>query len=91
MVKSRSGSAPHLVKVSNSQYLCDGQCPQFKSINICSHVVAAAECNGDLLSFVNWFCTKRSRGTPNLMKMLSMEYHQELVTKVVNHHKRRLN
>ena len=27
MVKSKSGSAPHLVKV---QYLCDNQCPQFK-------------------------------------------------------------
>ena len=69
MVKSKSGSAPHLIKVSDCQYQCDNQCPQFKSINICSHVVAAAERNGDLVSFVNWFCTRHSHGAPNLMKM----------------------
>ena len=53
MVKSKSGSTLHLVKVSDCQYSCDNQCPQFKSINICSHVVAAAERNGDLVSFVD--------------------------------------
>ena len=69
MVKSKSGSAPHLVKVANCQYICDNQCPQFKSINICSHVVAAAESNGDLASFVDWFCTRRDHSVPNLMQM----------------------
>jgi len=72
MVKSTSGSAPHLIKVSDCQYLCDSQCPQFKSVNICSHVVAVAETNGDLVDFVNWFCTRHSYGTtPNLMKLAS--------------------
>ena len=69
MVKSKSGSAPHLVKVSNCQYLCDSQCPQFKSITICSHVVAAAESNGDLASFVEWYCIRRGHNVPNLMQM----------------------
>ena len=32
-------------------------------------MVAAAESNGDLVSFVNWFCTRRSHGAPSLMKM----------------------
>ena len=67
MVKSRRGSAPHLVKVSNCQYLCDGQCPQFKLINIYFHVVAESNC--DLISFMNWFCTKCTHGTSNLIKL----------------------
>ena len=58
MVKSKSGSVPHLVKVSGSQYQCDDKCPHFKSSSFCSHVVAAAESNNDLADFLKWFQSK---------------------------------
>ena len=52
MVKSKMGLVPHLVtNKKESQYACDDKCPQFKSIAICSHVVAAAQTNDDLESF----------------------------------------
>ena len=45
MVKSRSGSTPHLVTIIASgttgiQYRCDDKCLQYKSIGMCSHVIA---------------------------------------------------
>jgi len=39
-----------MVRVLEHKYKCDDQCPNFKSINLCSHI----ECNGDLVEFVNW-------------------------------------
>ena len=68
MVKSKSGDAPHLVRAHEHKYKCDDQFPHFKSISLCSHVVAAAESNGDLIEFVNWFGFKHGSG-PNLMRM----------------------
>lgn len=44
--------SPHLVRVSGHRYRRDDHCPHFKSISMCSHLVAAAESNGDLLNFV---------------------------------------
>ena len=68
MVKSKSGSVPHSVKVSGSQYQCDDKCPHFKSLSFCSHVVAAAESNEDLADFLKWF-QSNCRNSSNLMKM----------------------
>ena len=68
MVKSKSGDAPHLVRANEHKYKCDDRCPHFKSISLCSHVVAAAESNGYLVQFVNWFCSKQGGG-PNLMRI----------------------
>ena len=68
MVKSKSGDAPHLVRAHEHKYKCDDRCPHFKSISLCSHVVAAAESNGDLIEFVNWFGFKHGSG-PNLIRM----------------------
>jgi len=68
MVKSKSGDAPHLVRADEHKYKCDDRCPHFKSISLCSNVVAAAESNGDLSEFVNWFCSKHGSG-PNLMRI----------------------
>jgi len=53
MVKSKSGSAPHLVKITgNCYYICDGSCMQFKSLNICSHTLAAAHISDDVDGFI---------------------------------------
>ena len=72
MVKSKTGVAPHLVtNKKESQYACDDKCPQFKSIAICSHVIAAAQTNNDLENFMKWYRSKSKRQvqTPNLMEL----------------------
>ena len=73
MVKSMSKVSPHLVTVTkNSQYKCDESCLQHKSLAVCSHVVAAAESNGDLLQFLEWY--NKSRGKqPINMTPLALE------------------
>lgn len=70
MVKSNSGSTPHLVTVSKDyQYKCDDRCAQYKSLAICSHTVAAAESNGDLQKFFEWYCTNRGKRYVNITQL----------------------
>ena len=51
MVISRSGKRPHLVLPSKQGFKCDSDCLNFKSIGLCSHTVAVAECNDSLKEF----------------------------------------
>ena len=56
LVKSNSSLLPHIVtthKTNKRLYCCDNKCPMFAGFSICSHVVAVAECNGDLKSFLD--------------------------------------
>jgi len=72
MVQSYGGTAPHLVKVrgaSQADYVCDEKCPQFKSLHICAHTVAAAETNGALLKFVGVFLKRHGKKPANLTKL----------------------
>jgi len=39
------------------------------AFKLCSHTVAAAEANGELKEFMNWFKTKHSCDRPNLMQL----------------------
>ena len=56
MVISYSQVAPHLVQCkSDGQYVCDSNCQQWASSQICSHVLAAAERNNELHSFLEWY------------------------------------
>ena len=56
MVLSYSQASPHLVQnKSDGQYLCDSNCQQWMSSQICSHTLAGAEYNGDLSSFLLWY------------------------------------
>lgn len=65
MVLSRSQSVPHHVRsCSDGQYLCDSNCPQWMSSQLCSHTLAVAERNGDLLKFLEWYVKHGQR--PNL-------------------------
>ena len=68
MVKSRSGSTPHLVTVTASgttgiQYRCDDKCLQYMSNGMCSHVIAVSEYNCE---FLKWYCTNRGTKSLNL-------------------------
>ena len=66
LVKSNSSLHPHIVtthKMNKRLYCCDDKCPMFAGFSICSHVVAVAECNGDLKSFLD---TASAMCAPNL-------------------------
>ena len=65
MVKSQSGSTPHLVKTSGN---CDYK---FIFLNICSHVVAAAQVNDDIDGFIQWYCKNFGNRLPNLTQLAS--------------------
>ena len=70
MVKSKSGTVPHFVKVMDDlEYKCDDKCPQFKSLKICSHTVAAAQCNGEINKFMDVYRKKYGRLQPNLSEL----------------------
>ncbi len=70
MVKSKSGSVPHMVSIDHEKlvYKCDDKCLQYKSANICSHTVAAAEVNGDLCKFLH---SLKHKCAPNLTRLAS--------------------
>ena len=51
-VQSFSSPVPHFVtSKSSGQFLCDSQCPQWVSTNICSHTLVASEKSGKLALF----------------------------------------
>ena len=51
------------------KYSCNAECPNFKSVGICSHSVAAAEDNGDLQEFID--CLRKSNKAPNITKQVT--------------------
>lgn len=68
MVNSVSGPRPHLVvRKKGGQYGCDKSCPNWQSLSICAHAVAAAEDNGDLITYVSWF--KKAKKSLNITKL----------------------
>ena len=77
MVKSNSGSRPHLVVCKKGgQFACDNTCPNWRSLSICAHTVAAAEDNGDLMTFLTWFRKLRNRLISNNNKYASWTWTQ---------------
>ena len=68
MVESKSRKRPHLVTAGKGgNFFCDSDCANYKAFNICSHVVAAAENNHLLSSFIDYF--KRTNKVPNLSSL----------------------
>ena len=56
MVLSRSQVVLHHVQsCSHGRYLCDKNCPQWISSQICSHTLAIAEQNEELFQFLQWY------------------------------------
>ena len=56
MLLSQSQATPqHVQTKSNGQYFCDSACLQWASSQICSHTIAAAESNGELAFFLQWY------------------------------------
>ena len=72
MVKSYSGSRLHLISRKKSgQYACNNMYPNWKSLGICAHSVAAAEDNHQLQFFIRWFLNAKK--VPNLTKLATAE------------------
>ena len=62
MVLSYSQVKPHYVQYKDSgQYMCDSECPQWCSSQICSHVLAVAQLNCDFEKFLLWFVQHAGR------------------------------
>ena len=56
MVMSYSSSVPHMVtKGQKGQYKCDSRCLNWMSSAICSHTLAVAQLNSDLIVFLQWY------------------------------------
>ena len=60
-----------MTRKKSGQYCCDGTCPNWKSLEICSHSFAAAEDNCDLQSFVSWFA--KAKGVPNITRLTTSQ------------------
>ena len=68
-VLSKSGTQPHAVTFNESyMYKCDDKCLHFKSLSVCSHSIASAEVNGDLVEFLNLYLRVRSTKGINLFQ-----------------------
>ena len=68
MVEStRLRDKPHLVTPGKKgEYRCEKNCPHYNGIRICSHSVATAQDNGELLVFLTWFSQSFSKRGMNL-------------------------
>ena len=67
-VMSYGGSKPHLVTLKKGgSVCCDADCPNWKGLGICSHVVAVAEYCGVLTQLIANF--KKAKKFPNLSKL----------------------
>ena len=67
-VMSYGGSKPHLVTLKKGgSVCCDADCPNWKGLGICSHVVAVGEYCGVLTQLIANF--KKAKKFPNLSKL----------------------
>ena len=56
MAASKSGKHPHLVKCGKGGRVSyDNECPDWRSLNICSHIVAVAEINNSLHEYIDFY------------------------------------
>ena len=77
MVMSRKGKRPHMVTCGkNGRVSCDSDCPNWKSLKICSHCVAVAHVNDSLQAFCDQY--RKSKHLPSISQLL---FQLELVTK----------
>ena len=70
MIASSRKCPPHFVRgYPSGKYECDSACPQWSSAKVCSHTVAAAECNQELKKFMKW-CEKNEK-QPDMMALVT--------------------
>ena len=70
MVLSFSGKTPHMVTpTQGGGFNCDSNCPNWKSLNLCSHTVAVAELNGKLAEFITF--VRKKKKLPNVTNLIT--------------------
>ena len=71
LVLSESSPIPHYVSVTSSpcSYKCDKNCLNFSGMQICSHVVAAAEVNGELAMYISAFKKAKGKQPANMTRL----------------------
>lgn len=68
MVRSFTNARPHLVTPGKAgRFMCDSECANYKSLGICSHVVATAEANNKLIEFSNYY--RKAKKVPNFTQI----------------------
>ena len=75
IAKLKSGLAPQLVTVldNSEKYKCNDKCTQYKSVQISSHITAAAEVNGELQTFLDQYTvTFGKRGKQSKTQKLNL-------------------
>ena len=73
MVLSYSQVAPHLIQnKTDGQYICDDSCLQWKSSQICSHTLAAAQHNSDLSAFLQWYTQNADNPNISALAMIGL-------------------
>ena len=71
MVRSCSGKWPHLVmSTKQGRYTCDNDCPNWKSMKLCSHTVAVAELNGSLWEFCELYW--KAKHVPSMSQLAGL-------------------
>ena len=60
MVMSASGRTLH-VQIQQNKFICDHNCPRFKTYKFCSHTIAVAEIDGSLRGFMSVLSEGKSR------------------------------
>ncbi len=69
MVASRKGKRPHLViKGKGGKFSCDSDCPNWKSLGLCSHSVAVAHVNGQLEQFCDLY--RKTKHLPSITQLV---------------------
>lgn len=69
VVMSRHGKRPHLVtKGKGNKFSCDNDCPNWKSLGICSHSVSVAHLNGQMREFCDQH--RKHKHLPSITKLV---------------------
>ena len=66
-VKSKASSNPHTVKkLASGLFACDKECLEYKTRNLCSHVITEAFHKNQLQEFLSKFKVVKKKRSPNL-------------------------
>ena len=78
VASTRLKDRPHIVVKGKSkgEYRCEKSCPHWSALHICSHSVATADVNGDLLEFLQWFAKKKANNQLNLTALVRTDMPQ---------------
>ena len=69
----KSGIQSHMVKCTGCIYKYDDKCYNYKALSICSYAVTTAECNGDLVKYLDLYSKGHDLKPINLFQASNLE------------------